>query len=137
MAKRKDRELFFLSKVAQFVKLALSENRQLKQQVDELSTKRIKQAQEELQLESAVDKAAKALYDSDFLTDQREVNQFVKKANSDPIYLANTLTKVCNAADVALIGLPAKTAESRANEKEEYDPVMAKAFGWYSNNILD
>ncbi|NBQ68977.1 MAG: hypothetical protein EBU46_09160, partial [Nitrosomonadaceae bacterium] len=62
---------------------------------------------------------------------------FLKKAKEDVSYLARTLEKVCNAADIALIGKPARVANKQQKEAE-YDPVMAKAFGYSANaSIID
>jgi hypothetical protein len=54
----------------------------------------------------------------------------------DPVFIVRTLEKVCEAADVAQIGKPARVA---ARPKEaEYDPVMAAAFGYdQSKGIID
>ena len=124
----------FLRNVASFVKLAIDQTEQL--QDDVLSLK--KQATvEEINKEKyrlSLVKAADALYDSDFLSDEHEKRTFLRKAAEDPIYVVRLLEKVCEAADVAQIGKPARVA---ARPKEaEYDPVMAKAFGYNSNNSI-
>lgn len=126
----------FLQTVSSFVKLALDNSEQL--QDDIISLK--KQATvEEINREKyriALTKAADALYDSDFLTDEHEKRSFLRKAAEDPVYVVRFLEKVCEAADVAQIGKPARVA---AKPKEaEFDPVMAKAFGYHSGaGIID
>ena len=124
----------FLSTVAAFVKLAIDNSEQLQ---DELYSQKKQAAVDELNREKyrvALHKAADALYDSDFLTDEREKRTFLRKAAEDPVYVVRTLEKVCEAADVAQIGKPARVA---ARPKEaEYDPVMAAAFGYDSNRAI-
>lgn len=126
----------FLQQVALFTKLAVDRIEQLS---DETLSYRRKEAAEkiaELRYEESIIKAANSLYNSDFLTDERERRQFIKRAKEDPIYLANMLEKVCNAADVALVGKPARVASKMKEAK--FDPVMARAFGYQSaNSILD
>ena len=115
----------------QFVKLAIDKTQSLEEQLLNL---RKKAAAESLN-EFALHKVADALYDTDFLTDDYEKRTFLKKASEDPVYVVRFLEKVCNAADVASIGSPARVA---AKPKEaEYDPVMARAFGWRANSIVD
>ena len=124
-----------LQKMASFIKLAIDETDRLQDDVLEL---RKKEAADELSKERyllALRKTADALYDTDFLTDEHEKRAFLKKATEDPIYVVRFLEKVCEAADIAQIGKPARVA---AKPKEaEYDPVMAKAFGWRSNVVID
>ena len=124
-----------LHKMAQFVKLAIDETEKLEDSVLEL---RKKEAAEELnkeRYEYALRKAAEALYNTDFLTDEHEKRAFLRKAAEDPVYVVKFLEKVCEAADVAPIGKPARVA---AKPKEaEYDPVMARAFGWKTDAIID
>ena len=121
--------------MAQFVKLAIDETEKLEDSVLEL---RKKEAAEELnkeRYEYALRKAAEALYNTDFLTDEHEKRAFLRKAAEDPVYVVKFLEKVCEAADVAPIGKPARVA---AKPKEaEYDPVMARAFGWKTDAIID
>jgi hypothetical protein len=126
----------FLQAASEFIKMALDINEDLK---DKLMTKTKEAAVEELNKEKyriALQKAADALYDSDFLTDEHEKRTFLRKAAEDPIYVVRTLEKVCEAADVAQIGRPARIS---ARPKEaEYDPVMDAAFGINSTrNIID
>ena len=126
----------FLQQVASFVKLAIASNEQLQ---DELQVQVKEAAIEDLNKQKykiALQKAADALYDTDFLTDEQEKRTFLRKAAEDPIYVVRTLEKVCEAADVAQIGKPARVA---ARPKEaEYDPVMAAAFGYSSSRgIVD
>lgn len=126
----------FLTQVAQFVKLAIDNSEEL---TDKILNQKKTAAVEELNKEKyrvALSKAADALYDSDFLTDETEKRTFLRKAAEDPVYVVRTLEKVCEAADVAQIGKPARVA---ARPKEaEYDPVMEAAFGiGSSRSIMD
>jgi hypothetical protein len=126
----------FLQTVASFVKLAIDNSEELQ---EKLYQQRKEAAIADLNKEKyrvALHKAADALYDSDFLTDEQEKKTFLRKAAEDPVYVVRTLEKVCEAADVAQIGRPARVA---ARPKEaEYDPVMAAAFGYHSNSgIID
>lgn len=125
----------FLRNVSDFVKIALDLN---EQQQDELLAMKKQAAIEEInktKYRDALYKTADALYDSDFLTDELEKRNFLRKAAEDPVYVVRFLEKVCEAADVAQIGKPARVA---ARPKEaEYDPVMARAFGYANNGIID
>jgi hypothetical protein len=126
----------FLSAVANFVKLAIDSTEDLQDQV--LAHKKaaaIEHLNEE-KYRIELHKAADSLYDSDFLTDEQEKRKFLRKAAEDKVYVVRTLQKVCEAADVAQIGKPARVA---ARPKQaEYDPVMAAAFGYDSNRgIMD
>lgn len=125
-----------LCKVSQFVKVATREIDTLQ---DEVATLHQKEASENLRIEKyaeSLKKAAQALYNSDFLTDDRERRQFLRKAAEDPSYLSSIIVKVCNAADVSLIGSPARVAVKKA---EEFDPIKARAFGWdnQTSSLLD
>ena len=127
----------FLTQVAQFVKLAIDTNAELEERVFlQKKEAAIKDLDKE-KYRVALNKAADALYDSDFLTDEQEKRMFLRKAAEDPVYVVRTLEKVCEAADVAQIGKPARVA-ARPKEAEEYDPVYAAAFGYNSNKgIID
>lgn len=134
----------FLQKVAQFAKISVSTVDKLDDKIsnleDSLLSYRKKEAQDnykQVKLESAIEKAAKALYESDFLTDDAERRKFLKRAKEEPSYLVDVLIKVCNAADVALIGSPARVASKP--KQAEYDPVAARAFGYSSsaNSLID
>lgn len=125
----------FLQKVSEFINIAVNESEALTDKTAALEAKlleyRKKEAAQQItndRLEMALRKAAEALYDADFITDEIERRNFMKKAKEDPSYLARTLEKVCNAADIALIGKPARVA-NRQHKEAEYDPVMEKAFG--------
>ena len=127
----------FLQTAAQFIKLAIDVNDDLQ---DQLLSQKKAAAVDELNKEKyrvALTKAADALYDTDFLTDETEKRTFLRKAAEDPIYVVRTLEKVCEAADVAQIGRPARVA-ARPKEAEE-DPVMIAAFGGGSSfrNLID
>jgi len=127
-------DTIFLTKVAEFIRLSIESNKALQ---DRVYTQQKQAAIKDLDKEKykvALNKAADALYDSDFLTDETEKRTFLRKAAEDPVYVVRTLEKVCEAADVAQIGRPARVA---ARPKEaEYDPVMEAAFGHSSNNVI-
>jgi FtsZ-binding cell division protein ZapB len=126
----------FLDQVESFVKVAMDEISILRAQLSELEEKKASEIEErDEELTHALKKAANALYDSDFISDEYDKRKFVKKAKEDPTYLATVIEKVCQAADVSTFGSVAnvKTAGDQQN-----DPVMRKAFGYDSNyNLLD
>lgn len=126
----------FLQKMANFVNIATNEISSLKSQVNE---KLQKEASDNSKYLASIKRAAQVLYDTDFITDDTERQKFMKQAAEDPSYVASVLEKVCNAADVSLIGKPARVAAR--SKKAEFDPVMARAFGYsYNgevNDILD
>jgi hypothetical protein len=124
-----------LHKIEQFVKVALAEIADLKQQ---LHAQQVKQAsiteQQNKELETALKKAAQAMYNSDFINDEDEKALFVKKAQEDHKYLAKVVERVCAAADVSFMG---KSASVKAAPQSD-DPVMRRAFGYSSyDNLLD
>lgn len=122
----------FRDKVACFVKQAMADIEDLQGKLRQVEEK---QAQEHEDFEKALRKAAQALYESDFINEEAGKKIFIKKASESPAYLASVIEKVCNAADVSLIGRPARVAARSKNA--EYDPVMAKAFGWDNSTVLD
>jgi len=115
-------------KVAQFVKIATNELQQRQEQLVEMRKTAAAEVAKQENYESSLTKAARALYDADFLTDEVERKRFLRKAAEDPSYLSSVIVKVCNAADVALIGSPARVAVKQ-KQGEEFDPVKARAFG--------
>jgi hypothetical protein len=124
-----------LLKIENFVKVALAEIADLKQQ---LSSKQTKEAAEKdtknKELEYALRKAAEAMYSADFILDEDEKALFVKKAKEDYKYLAGVVERVCNAADVAYMGKLATVKSSNQSD----DPVMRRAFGYQNSyNLLD
>jgi hypothetical protein len=127
-----------LQKVASFVKVAIDETEGQRLALFQFQKKEAalkqKQTEEEKakdeslkQYSRSLDKAADALYKTDFITDEFERREFVKRAQQNPSYLASVVEKLCKAADVALIGSPARVAVKRA--EDEIDPVRARAFG--------
>jgi hypothetical protein len=82
----------------------------------------------EVAYRQALKKAAQVLYETDFFSEEAERRKFLKEAAADPNVVVATLIKVCHAADVALIGTPARVA-LKNKQGEEFDPVKAKAFG--------
>ena len=127
----------FLSTVSQFVKLAIDNSDALEAKVLELKKQAAIKDLDKEKYRYAIEKAADTLYDTDFFTSEEDKRTFLKKAAEDPIFVVRTLEKVCNAADVAQIGKPARVA-ARPKEAEEYDPVMAAAFGYNkSSSIID
>ena len=122
-----------LTKVAQFIKLANSHIYDLEYQRVEQKKKIASELAKYDNYRQSLRKAAQALYDSDFITDELERRKFLKRAEADPAYLSSVLEKVCKAADVALIGSPARVA-TVVKKGEEYDPVRARAFGYDVNH---
>lgn len=132
----------FLQNVVSFVKLASSEVKNVSTKVAELEyelhdykKKEAANSIEDLRYAAELKKLADALYDTDFLTDEFEKKNFLRKAAEDKIYVARFFGKVCEAADIAPIGRPARVA---AKPKEaQYDPVMSRAFGNRTESLLD
>ena len=132
----------FLHSVVEFVKIATSEVKSASDKVAELQDelldykkKEAAAAIEDQRYAVELRKLADALYDTDFLTDEFEKKNFLRKAAEDKIYVARFFGKVCEAADIAPIGRPARVA---AKPKEaQYDPVMARAFGARTESLLD
>lgn len=123
------------SKVEEFVKVALAEIKELKQQLHSYHEKEAaEKVRKDQETEVALKKAADALYNSDFITDSDEKEAFLKKAKEDVGYLAKIVERVCTASDVAYMG---KVATVKAAGGAE-DPVMRRAFGYDDNySLLD
>mgnify|MGYP000966961232 CR=1 FL=1 len=122
-------ETNLLLKFAEFTKLVLKEIRSLREENAFHMKKQASADEEKARYQESVIKVANALYNSDleFVTGDFDRRKFIKRAMEDPSYMARTLEKVCNAADVSLIGKPARVA---ANKKvANYDPVYVRAFG--------
>lgn len=124
-----------LHKIEKFVKIALNEIDELKYQLHSRQSKEAAEnTQNNRELESALKKAAEAMYNSDFIHDEDEKDLFVKKAREDVKYLAKIVERVCNAADVAYMG---KSASVKSSQQSD-DPVLRRAFGYDSNySLLD
>lgn len=123
-------ETKLLQKFAEFTRLAMSEIAQLRDKVGYYNIKQANEDHSKQRYHQSLMKVANALYNSDldFVTGDFDRNKFLKQAMEDPSYLARTLEKVCNAADVSLIGKPARVAATK--KAAYYDPVYAKAFGF-------
>ena len=124
-----------LQKVEQFTKTAMEEISSLEAKVKAQQEQLSKKAEAKEKFQTELKKAAKALFKSDFLNDEDELHTFMKRAEADPAYLAGVLVKVCRASDVVSFG---SVSKARMVKPAEYDPVVAKAFGWNSeNSIID
>jgi hypothetical protein len=124
------------NKFEEFVKVALEEISELKQQLSSLNKKAAeeKDSRDE-EFEHALKKASSALYDSDFINDEHDKRRFIKKAKEDHKYLAEVIQKICQASDVSAFGSVANV--KTAGDLQD-DPVMRKAFGYDVNyNLLD
>ena len=124
-----------LHKVEEFVKVALAEISDLSKQVNVYKTKEAAATyRQDKELDTALKKAAEAMYSSDFITDEDEKALFVKKAKEDSKYLARIVERVCNAADVSYMGKSASVKSSTQSE----DPVVRRAFGYDATySLLD
>lgn len=124
-----------LHKIEKFVKVALDEIEDLKQQVHTYQAKEAEAKQDsDKELDIVLKKAAEAMYNSDFINDEDEKALFVKKAKEDSKYLAKIVERVCNAADVSYLG---KSAAVKSSQQTD-DPVLRRAFGYDSNySLLD
>ncbi len=127
---------FLLQKTAEFIKVSIERNRELEQELD--SIKRVKTASEKVaneRLEKALVKAANALTGSDWLMGDDEAAEFIKISKEDPTYPLRMLEKVCKAAEVSQIGSTARVATRP--KQAEYDPVVARAFGYNRSSLLE
>lgn len=124
------------TKFEEFVKTALEEIADLKQQLSTLNEKvAAEQEARDEEFEHSLKKAASALYDSDFINDEYDKRRFIKKAKEDHKYLAEVIQKICQASDVSAFGSVANV--KTAGDLQD-DPVMRKAFGYDVNyNLLD
>lgn len=124
------------SKFEEFVKTALEEIADLKQQLASLNEKEAAEKEErDEEFEHALKKAASSLYDSDFINDEYDKRRFIKKAKEDNKYLAEVIQKICQASDVSAFG---SVANIKTAGDFQDDPVMRKAFGYDVNyNLLD
>jgi hypothetical protein len=123
------------NKIEEFVKSALAEIKELKNQLHDYQVKEAaEKVKKDQETEAALKKAADALYNSDFITDSDEKEVFLKKAKEDLGYLAKIVERVCTASDVAYMGKVATVKSAGASE----DPVMRRAFGYDQNySLLD
>lgn len=126
----------FLQKVAEFASVMIKELSTLRSQVNVGMQKEAGIKDKNDKYFKSLQKVAKVLYDTDFITDEIERHNFLKLASEDPSYLAKVLEKVCNANDV---GSFAKVAHTSVRKNTAaYDPVYARAFGYNNyDSILD
>lgn len=119
-------EKMFLQKFAEFTSLVIAELNYLRSQNLQ---KQASLNEGKASYKQAVVKVANALHNSDldYVTGDFDYQKFIKKASEDPTFLARTFEKVCNAADVSVMGKPARVAAIR--KQAEFDPVYARAFG--------
>lgn len=129
MSKKIEVDKVLLQKFAEFIDIALSEIKGLRNQVSYHLTKQAEQNTTLERYQESVIKVSNALYNSDldFVVGDFDRRKFIKRAMEDPSYLARTLEKVCNAADVTNIGKPARVAVNK--QAAMNDPVYARAFG--------
>lgn len=115
-----------IEKVAQFVDLATTQIHELR---DEQRRHELSKTAEDRRNRQLVEKTAQLLYEADFIQDDSERRKFLKQAEADPLgVVTKALERVCKAAEVTLIGSPARLAAKP--KMADYDPVAAKAFGW-------
>lgn len=131
-------DINFLHKIADFIKVSTSEIVRLQKVAEQSLQKEAADNETKSRYKQSVMKVATALYDSDFdfVTGDFDHRQFVKLAMEDPSYLARKFEQVCNAADVSLIGKPARVA-AVTKHAELNDPVYTRAFGVQNRNIRD
>jgi hypothetical protein len=116
-----------LQKVAEFNNLALVKISSLEEEVAELKKQAEAKQVDQDKLDNAVKIAADALYDSDFITDRFAYKDFVKKASSNPSYLAKALSQVCASKDVLGCGVPS-SATVKSADANDFDPIYNRAF---------
>ena len=120
----KDNEDFlFLKKIGEFVNISKNERHDLHNRVSSLKVKEAQFKQKEAAFEASLYKIAKALYETDFLFDSGDIEEFVKDASENPESLATMFKRVCDATDVSVMG---KTASVAATKMVD-DPIMRKA----------
>ena len=117
----------FLQKIAEFTNIALEKVAELEAKLQVQLKKEAAEIESKEQYHLSLRKAAKALYDADFLIDSDEQKRFLSKASEDISYVPKMLEKVCKASEVSLIGNPARVAQSKVAAVN--DPVYSKAFG--------
>lgn len=116
------------SKVAEYVEVVQDHLHKQAGELTALQDEAWRRESGELAYRQQLKKAAQVLYDTDFFTEDLERKKFLKEAAADPMVVVATLIKVCHAADVALIGTPARVA-LKNKQGDEFDPVKARAFG--------
>ena len=117
----------FLQKVAEFTSIVLDKVAELEARLTVQLKKEAAEVESKEKYDYSLRKAAKALYDADFLFDSDDQRQFLSKASEDSSYVPKMLEKVCKASEVSLIGTPARVAHSKVAVAN--DPVYSKAFG--------
>ena len=125
----------FLTKVAEFISLAIENNKAMKTKIMEQQKQAVVKDLDAEKRSLEIQKAADALYDSDYLTSEAEKKLFLRKAAEDQIYVIRMLVKMAEANDVAQLGRPAKV--SARDKSADFDPVYEAAFGRPSSNIVD
>lgn len=128
MAEKIKVDKLFLQKFAEFTKVVISELKNLRTQLDSQMSKTASHDEQLETYHNSVVKIANVLYETDFdFVLKGDRKNFIKNASANPFLLAEAFGKVCEAADVTLIGRPARVA---AKQKiASYDPVYARAFG--------
>lgn len=116
-----------LNKFAEFSKKAVDTISTLETKVAQLEKEVSIEKEAEYEFGKLLEKAAKALYDADFLVDYDQRKDFVKKAQ-DTSFLIKTLIKVAAASDVASYGKVANVISTSKFDK--VDPIAARAFGY-------
>jgi hypothetical protein len=127
MSKKIQVNKLFLQKIAEFTNIVLDKVAELEAKVQSQLHKEAAEVEAKEKYSTALRKAARALYDADFLIDSDEQKQFLSKASEDSSYVPKMLEKVCKASEVSLIGTPARVAQSKVAVAN--DPVYSKAFG--------
>lgn len=123
----------FLQKFAEFTTLVLSELKTLRSQLSEKMAKEASHDEKQQDYYDSVVKIAAVLNSSDFdFVINGDRKKFIKNASANPNLLADVFEKVCEAADVTLIGRPARVAAVK--KTASYDPVYARAFGLSHNS---
>ena len=97
----------FLTKVAEFISLAIDNNNRMKARIFEQQKQAVVKDLDADKRSIEIQKAADALYDSDYLTSEAEKKLFLRKAAEDQIYVIRTLIKMAEASDVSQLGAAA------------------------------
>lgn len=122
--------------IASFIKKAALHIKNLEAEVAESKTKVASDNRLSRDYHSAIQKLAKVIdsADLDFLVADFDMQQFVKKASTNPNYLVQTLEAMFNASQVTSLG---KTASYAPALTYNPDPVYRRAFGIAANHLFE
>jgi DNA repair exonuclease SbcCD ATPase subunit len=92
--------------------------------INNLLTKEAAAIKKQAALDRAIEKAAKSLYDADYITEDSG-ESFIKKAQDNPAHLARIIERLCEASTVVGMG----KVSSAMSASESQDPVIRRMNG--------